>query len=871
MADRVLQRRDTAANWAAANPILMEGEIGIVTDGAKGYKIGDGVTRWNALEYPANPTSVVQELGDSEVAVMSQKAVQDEVYRKFLSNKSISGYVTIDYNHIVSIVSTQITYKSSPDYDTAWVVIQPGTTVLAIEGATSSYVTLFSSNYPLNSDYITAQSMPNYVSIPNNCRLAVFNLPKTSNPNGYNNLRVYQDGSFISLNQSYINPFTIKGFCIRQSGILDKAASEDVYATDFLRIQENSPIIVVGHRLESSQLTPVAFYNSNKEFISAYDGPEISNHKFYFGISDIPQGAYYIRCTGTNIYNNILLGVNFLYKEKEDNNSPQIDTITLPKGKNYLNPEDNLLGYGVTNNAGVVTIISMTYGIMSNKLYLDNDVYVLDNITPSTTKNVYLVHFDNNDDVIGYNIFTVQNAQDIVLPYNYSYSRLSLKNTPTAAYDPAQAQFEKGIKATSFESYQGSEIISLQKKTGYRPNMMLFGNSTAFSGNIWFLRACSMLGVKGYNYAKSGELIYTFATNYRNRDAEHPYGTVWTKEEFNDFDVLVLCYSASLPIHLEDKLKDKVEDYASVTFSALHGHYSDSWDYVLKQYTKDCYDARLDPESKWYNTQEGKPCKVIVCTWACDSRTAYNKSVRILQKKWGFYLMEFDSNTGFSSRVPMEELIQPTNGMASYMKGVLNSEFSTNPSEPQNNVINMWHQNRLPGSPIQYQMSQQFYSFVKRGMYSVYERVNTQAINGQFYTKDGYALLTSNGLESVASEYSVTDYIPLDKNQDLIVDVAVQYNNDTYAPVAFYDKNKTYLGCIHNLYTDHTTSSNALWANYIVSRDKFNTGGEFANAVYFRCTDNKYRKGEIQNPSIEYLLSKLIAVCNHLNINIADL
>jgi hypothetical protein len=71
MADRVLQRRDTAANWTAANPVLMEGELGIVTDGAKGYKIGDGVTPWNALEYPANPTSVVQELGNSEIAVMS--------------------------------------------------------------------------------------------------------------------------------------------------------------------------------------------------------------------------------------------------------------------------------------------------------------------------------------------------------------------------------------------------------------------------------------------------------------------------------------------------------------------------------------------------------------------------------------------------------------------------------------------------------------------------------------------------------------------------------------------------------------------------------------------------------------------------------
>ena len=77
MADRVIQRNDTAANWQKHNPILARGELGVVIDGAKGYKIGDGKTRWNALEYPANPANVTQEKGTSETAVMSQKAVTD--------------------------------------------------------------------------------------------------------------------------------------------------------------------------------------------------------------------------------------------------------------------------------------------------------------------------------------------------------------------------------------------------------------------------------------------------------------------------------------------------------------------------------------------------------------------------------------------------------------------------------------------------------------------------------------------------------------------------------------------------------------------------------------------------------------------------
>lgn len=79
MADRVIQRNDIAARWQSINPILATGEIGIEIDGAKGYKIGDGKTRWNDLPYPANPASVVQEIGDDENAVMSQKAVTEEI------------------------------------------------------------------------------------------------------------------------------------------------------------------------------------------------------------------------------------------------------------------------------------------------------------------------------------------------------------------------------------------------------------------------------------------------------------------------------------------------------------------------------------------------------------------------------------------------------------------------------------------------------------------------------------------------------------------------------------------------------------------------------------------------------------------------
>lgn len=87
--DRVLQRRDTAANWSSANPVLAEGELGIITD-TKGYKIGDGVTAWNDLDYPANPSQVVNELGDNEAIAISQKKVTEELNKKASEITSLS-------------------------------------------------------------------------------------------------------------------------------------------------------------------------------------------------------------------------------------------------------------------------------------------------------------------------------------------------------------------------------------------------------------------------------------------------------------------------------------------------------------------------------------------------------------------------------------------------------------------------------------------------------------------------------------------------------------------------------------------------------------------------------------------------------------
>ena len=50
VAKRLQLRHDTAANWTAANPRLLSGEVGIETDTNR-MKIGNGSLNWNSLPY----------------------------------------------------------------------------------------------------------------------------------------------------------------------------------------------------------------------------------------------------------------------------------------------------------------------------------------------------------------------------------------------------------------------------------------------------------------------------------------------------------------------------------------------------------------------------------------------------------------------------------------------------------------------------------------------------------------------------------------------------------------------------------------------------------------------------------------------------
>lgn len=73
------QRQDTKANWAAVNPVLLDGELGMVSNDHNLYKVGDGRTAWNDLPFRGFDGTLAQELGTSPNAAISQKAVTEKL------------------------------------------------------------------------------------------------------------------------------------------------------------------------------------------------------------------------------------------------------------------------------------------------------------------------------------------------------------------------------------------------------------------------------------------------------------------------------------------------------------------------------------------------------------------------------------------------------------------------------------------------------------------------------------------------------------------------------------------------------------------------------------------------------------------------
>lgn len=694
---------------------------------------------------------VVQETGNSENLVMSQKVVTNEIMKdrySLYSSQAFYGEPGIDPNHFVDFTSSvQFKgYKEDPLWDCAWVHIFKGSKFITITGAVSSTVSYYNSTTPTAGSYLGIGT-----TIPSDAKLCLINFKKENNPNGYGNLVISQEGmastkgKFTELSNTVD---TVSDNLKATSALAVEIAADfgatpiGVNALDTINVLRNwgfdsgqwvnlEGLVSSGKLfLKSNQYYTAqnikAYPSINAMYIAAFDANDNYLGRTVISLqSDLSatfiynklQGAFYERIVLTGVqgptdYSDMQLeeGFNkspiepfkgYTFKNIEDAdfiNQVKDQYLQYPTGKNYIN-QSNLL-YGYSLNGGV--IVPNARGIFSNKLFLkDGTTYTASGIPiyAANIKNMYIAYFDKENNFLKRTQHAMQVAEgatsgQVTFVFNNSdgaafYVRILLQSSNSASvFDPNIAQLELGSSATTFENYQSTIYKMPEAEVNNaleNRNILLTGASFAFPENEWFGYVQRDLGITGYNKAVSGETMTETAQKMHD-------GTLYTQQEFEDFDVFLIFHSHNQVVTDTTNIKENYEDYVFPLTDR-----SAQWDYVLKKYSAECYAARLNPNSRWYGTKEGKPCMVVVCTHWHDARTNFNDSIRVLQAKWGFTLCEFDTRIGFS-----KNQVHPVTGE---QVSILHCDNEYGNTEVINGVTYGWHQTRGKAAYIQKRMA----------------------------------------------------------------------------------------------------------------------------------------------------------------------
>lgn len=714
------------------------------------YVLSDGA--WvNNGKFTSIAAGVLQTLGTSETEVMSQKATTDEIMKdrySLYSSQAFWGEPGIDPNHFVDFTSSvQFNgYKEDPLWDCAWVHIFKGSKFITITGAISSTVSYYSSTTPTAESYLGIGT-----TIPSTAKLCLINFTKENNPNGYGNLIVSQEGmaaakgEFTELSNTVD---TVSDNLKATSALAVEIAADfgatpiGVNALDTINVLRNwgfdggqwvnleglvssGKLFLKNNQYYTAQNIK-AYPSINAMYIAAFDAndnylgrtvislqPDLSATFIYTKL----QGAFYERIVLTGVqgptdYSDMQLEEGFTkspiepFKGYTFQNANDIDFINqakdqyiqYPTGKNYIDQLNLLYGYSL--DGGV--IVPKVRGIFSNKLFLkDGTTYTASGIPiyAANIKNMYIAYFDKENNFLKRTQHAMQVAEgatsgQVTFVFNNSdgaafYVRILLQSSNSASvFDPNIAQLELGSNATAFESYQSTiyKMPEAQINNALENrNILLTGASFAFPENEWFGYVQRDLGVTGYNKAVSGETMAETAQKMHD-------GTLYTQQEFEDFDVFLIFHSHNQVVTDTTNIKENYEDYVFPLTDR-----SAQWDYVLKKYSAECYAARLNPSSRWYGTKDGKPCMVVVCTHWHDARTNFNDSIRVLQAKWGFTLCEFDTRIGFS-----KNQVHPVTGE---QVSILHCDNEYGNTEVINGVTYGWHQTRGKAAYIQKKMA----------------------------------------------------------------------------------------------------------------------------------------------------------------------
>lgn len=537
--------------------------------------------------------------------------------QRLYKNRSFSGKVDIDANMLVNIISGNVNYIPDTAFDVAFVDIFDKSKYLEITGATIVRVSFFS-DYEINTaNYIS--NTTNYITtIPSNAVMATITLRKTDNTDGYNNLRVNQNGaapSSLRLLQNTGELFTEKSLFFNRSG---NPITTTAYltTTGFLPITGKDDIVVKG--ANNASVPAITFWDAHYKFIAPIAQTEQATNRVYtVAAADIPAGAKYIRCTrneneNSDATNSYIVGVNIAaLLSMRENIIPEFKQVIT--GKNLINPANLLRGITYASSTGLITSAD---GILSNKLRLSPGTYTIKGVAPyaNVQTTVRILRFNDKNEMVYADAitldankeghYTVTAGTSGVGGNGYiDYWRIVLQFDTNVLFDPTVAQFEKNSVATDFEPCQTKLIENPAYNLTPRMAFMT-GASSSMPGNGYFETACELLGFKHRNEAISGDSVMMHATRAwrgliyeadgrmtNNYDSADNFVGLYTFEELENIDIFITSHIHNYDVAFEGKVFEKVETtfgYYSVT-----GVFYPSSAWALDKYNLSPNDTKL--------------------------------------------------------------------------------------------------------------------------------------------------------------------------------------------------------------------------------------------------------------------------------------
>ena len=225
-----------------------------------------------------------------------------------------------------------------------------------------------------------------------------------------------------------------------------------------------------------------------------------------------------------------------------------------------------------------------------------------------------------------------------------------------------------------------SGLLSLAALTvqaqNYDHHFLLAGASFAVPENGWFELVCDAFNAEPLNKAVGGDAIkHTASDMFLDR--------FYTTEELDRIDAFIIMHVHNQDVASTNGIKKNYEEY---TYDEIQ-QYNTAYDYVIKRYKADCYNLKFNPESRYYQTENGKPATIILCTHWHDSRITYNQSIRTLAERWQLPLVEWDENIGFTRKVVDADGRQPSIKYAADTEKIYDITFGWHPMRGKEQYI----------------------------------------------------------------------------------------------------------------------------------------------------------------------------------------